>query len=292
LVRERIFEPLQLEYAATLPEEALLHRASVGHFLDQTSKTLVRTSSAFLPLSWAPCGNTLMMSARDLIVFARAHMAEGVGTSGARILSANSARAMQQMSVDNKGKGYTYPDGMGIGWKVSDDGLLHHAGGGPGVFSVLYASPEKQWAAAMLTNTEHGLALINEFMEPWLNEMGATRLLGMLDVHLPSEQVRVDPDKYVGIYEDAVLCYRVSRTPRGLALSRRVKFAYYDNTATEETASTDLIPIGDEKFLLDSPSTDRIDSASANRMFAFRNPHVDGRMQHLGNCSRLYRRLW
>jgi CubicO group peptidase (beta-lactamase class C family) len=295
MVRERIFEPLQMEHAATLPEEALLHRASVGHYLNSTTKKLVRTSFAFMPLSLAPCGTTLMMSASDLIAFTSAHMGQGKGGNGARILSAPATAAMRQVTVDNRGKGYTYID-MGIGWFLSDDGLLMHGGGGPGIGSMLYAHPERGFAAAVLTNAEHGLSLINEFMEPWLSDLGTTKPLGMADIHLPSTPVKIDCDRYVGVYEDVSIRHHVSRQEDGLALSTQVKFAIYDSASryasTERTPPVRLIPVGDEQFLLESvEETSSSASVTFARIVTFRDPDFEGNMRYLGNHMCLYRRV-
>jgi CubicO group peptidase (beta-lactamase class C family) len=291
LVRERIFEPLQLEHAATLPEEALLHRASVGHYFKPAStRKVVRTSFAFLPLSWAPCGTTLMTSATDLITFARAHMAGGVGPSGTRILSAASTKAMRQMTVDNRGKGYNYTDGIGIGWMVCDDGLTFHSGGGPGIGSTLYVYPERGFAAAILTNGDNCLGVINELMAPWLSELGTTKLLGMADIQPRPELAPSDPDNYTGVYEDVVNRYRISRGPHGLMLSRQAKFAPYENISLEETPPGRLVPVEDGRFLWEPDGNEGEASAIAFRVFAFRNRDARGRVQFLASNGRLYPR--
>jgi CubicO group peptidase (beta-lactamase class C family) len=290
LVRERVFEPLQMEHSATLPQEALLHRASVGHHFDTASGKLIRVSNAFLPLSYAPAGTTLMTSARNLVEFARAHMNGGVGSNGSRILSTCSAEAMQRLSVNNHGKGYTYGLDMGLGWMIADDGLIHHAGGGPGTASVLYAYPKQQWAVALLTNTGQGLNLINELMEPWLKERGTAKPLGMIDIRLPSQSVEVQSARYVGTYEELVLRFRVLTTSRGLAVCRQARFASNDYDAMAETPPEHLIPLGDDQFL-SQPDPQQGELPDAYRIFAFRNTGADGRMQHLGWGGRLYPRV-
>src|ERR1700687_3004483 len=232
LIRERIFEPLEMEHSATLPEEALLHRASVGHYLEPESKKVVRTSVVFFPLSFSPCGTSLMTSAPDLIAFARAHMGNGMEVNGARILSERSAKAMQRTTVNITGRGYTYID-MGLGWMVSGDGLLHHLGGNPGVRSALYAYPAHGFAAAILTNAAHSFGLMNELMEPWLKEFGAQKPVGMVDIHFPSQPEKIDPNKYVGVYEDVSSRFSVSPTADGLALSRQAKVAHSETAPTE-----------------------------------------------------------
>jgi hypothetical protein len=239
-------------------------------------------------MSLAPCGTTLMMSASDLITFAQAHMSRGVGGNGARILSEASASAMQQISVDNKGKGYTYID-QGLGWMVADDGLLTHAGGGPGIASVLYAYPERRFAAAILTNAEYALAFTNEFVDPWLREAGSTKPMGVVDIRLPEKAVPIDPNRYVGVYEEYMSRYRVSRMDNGIAISAQAKVAYTDGISLSPTPSQRLIPLGGDVFALEGKGDYRVPDAS--RIFTFRNPDAGGRSQHLGNFCRLYRRV-
>jgi CubicO group peptidase (beta-lactamase class C family) len=291
LVRERIFEPLGMRHAAALPEEALLHRASVGHYRATAPGRPVRTSFAFMPLSFAPCGTTLMTSAADLISFARAHMADGSGANGIRLLSAESTRAMQRITVDHRNNRHGYGDGMGLGWMVFKNGLLHHAGGGPGIVAALYAHPQRQFAVAILTNAENGMELINEWLQPWLGQLEDRALFGQAHVDIPTQHVEVDPDRYVGIYEDVTHRYRVSPGPRGLSISGQAKFSYLENVTTAETPPTPLLPIGGDDFLICSEEIGRASSTSAARVFTFRNPDATGRMSHLGNFLRLYPRV-
>jgi len=58
LVRERIFDPLEMRHSISIPEEAMLYRTAVGHYLDPaTPGRIVRTSRSLLPSSFGP-GNT------------------------------------------------------------------------------------------------------------------------------------------------------------------------------------------------------------------------------------------
>jgi hypothetical protein len=230
-----------------------------------------------------------MMSAGDLILFARAHLEQGVGASGARIVSKHSATAMQTVTVSNRGKGYAHVD-MGIGWMISAEGLLTHWGGGPGIVSALYVHPERRFAAAVLTNAEHGAGLIKDLLQPFLRDVGIPGSFGAVDISLPRKPVSIDVPKYLGVYEDVLIRYRVSATPDGLAVSRQEKFACYGNVSTEVTPPAGLIPLGDDKFLLQSDTKAEITSQDASRVFEFRNAGVDGHMRHLGNSLRLYLR--
>ena len=288
LVRERIFQPLGMLHSATLPEEAILHRTSVGHYIHPTSNNLVRTSLAYFPLSMAPCGTTLMTSASDLLTFARAHLSQGIGPNGARILTKRSAELMRRVTVSNRSRGYTYID-MGLGWMCSEDGLLAHLGGGPGISAALYAYPPKDFAAVILTNADYGIALANDFLKPWLRELGAPEPMGVLAVTTPRARVAFDPKRYLGTYEEAMKEYFVTDDGAGMKLSYRGKIKYCENILLEASTPTRLIPLGGDQFLMEGRGDHR--APEAFRIIAFRNPDESGRMQHLGNLGRLYRRV-
>ena len=291
LIRERIFAPLQMAHSVTLPEEALLHRAAVGHFLATPSDRRVqRVSRVFLPFGFAPAGASLMLSAEDLVTFARMHLNDGMGPHGARVLSKQSVLQMRRMTVDNGGKGYTFTDGLGLGWMICNDGLLHHSGGGPGIVSVLYVHPEKQFAAAVLTNGEFTLSwpFISELIPCWLQEAGIAPPVGLTNVRIPAEPVSIDPLRFVGVYENSSSSFCVTSVNGQLRLSTRMKRAIYEYTSLEPTPAAGLVPLGGDKFLPESTSSS---STQAFSVFAFRNPDATGRMQHLGNGDRLHQRV-
>lgn len=282
LVKERIYQPLQMEHAVTLPEEALLHRVSVGHFMNPATKQVTRTSNAFNPLSRAPCGPTLMMSAQDLMTFARAHMRFGAG-----ILSEKSARAMQTVTVNNQGKGYAGDLDLGLGWMISANGLLQHAGSAPGAIAWLGVHPEQEFAAALLMNLGDGRGLFNDVMTPRLKEVGFGDAGTTPDLQLPTQPVKFDAARYVGEYESVVVRVRVAQTADGLTLSFQQKFrTNSDDSSLEPSPPVPLIALGDDKFVPRSPTGKNV----TGEIVAFRNLRPDGKMEHLGNWTRLFKR--
>jgi CubicO group peptidase (beta-lactamase class C family) len=137
LIEEQIFEPLEMEHAIVQPADALLHRASVGHYIDPDSGEPYRTSFSFLPVSFAPACATCMMSATDLVTFARMHNNNSVGANGARILSAASATAMRTRTGVYQDP--VTPRVNGLGWFIDEEsGIISHGGGGPGIVSFVY----------------------------------------------------------------------------------------------------------------------------------------------------------
>ena len=278
LMKERIFQPLEMEHAAVVPEDALLHRASVGHHTNPETGEPVRTSFAFLPVSFAPAGATAMMSASDLVTFAAAHMGDGTGPNGAPILSPQSARAMRTPTVRVRGVGSTLQ--FGLGWMLPADGFVSHGGGGPGILSVLTARPESNVAVAVLTNSDHGGALANELVNKWLEDVaGAAPPTPEV---MPIVDVEVDVQRYAGTYENIALQHEVVEMDGGIGVSSWSKYRFYDNTPMEPSPPIALKPIGDDGFTF--PDADG--NATAG-VLTFLDPNSDGRMSLIAQGARL-----
>ena len=276
LIEERIFAPLELEHASVQPADALLHRTSVGHFLDARTGINHRTSNAFLPLSMAPAGATAMLSARDLGIFALTHLNDGLAPNGRRLLSAEGAERMRRRTA--KWRGVLF-DGVGLGWLLMNDGLLNHAGGGPGILSTLYADPRSRTVVVVLTNAGHGGAVMNEIAEPVVAAAGG-RLLGAdaADLARQATDAPVDPRPYVGTYESIMALWRIVPHGNGIALRTRQKVRFYDSDSLEESPPVPLRPIRDHQFAL------------GLGVMTFLNPRADARMEHLASGARLRRR--
>jgi CubicO group peptidase (beta-lactamase class C family) len=284
LIAERLLDPLGVGDYAVTPEAALLRAASVGHYLDAATGRLNRAPYAFGPLSFAPAGSTLMMTAPALLAFAMSHLRDGANERGARILSATSARMMRECQICNQGKGYGWDLDMGLGWMLSGAGVVNHAGGGPGVFSILYAHPRSDWAAAVLTNSAHGYLVARDILGPALAEIGI-RPAGDLDLPAPLANAPVNLERYTGIYEDVLTRFEIAADADGLTLSRTKKFADCETTILDPSPPARLRPVGNDKFLI-GPGDRTFEGSD---LVAFRNPGADGRMQHLG-YGNLHRR--
>lgn len=278
LVKERIFAPLGMEHAAVLPEDALLHRASVGHFTDPETGVPVRTSFVFLPISFAPAGATAMMSAADLVTFAAAHMGDGTGANGAAILSPESARAMRAETSRVRGEGQ--PIAFGLGWMLSDGGFVSHGGGGPGILANLTAHPESNVAVAVLTNSSHGGALAGELAAKWMEEAAG--------VAPPQPEVRpivdtgIDVARYAGRYENIAQIYEIVEMDGGIGVSMQAKFRFYDDTPMEPTPPVPLRPVGNDAFTY----PDAEGNATAAIM-SFLDAGADGRMTYISQGARM-----
>ena len=275
LIEERIFKPLELQHSVVQPADALLHRATVGHFPNKDG-TNTRTSFAFLNPSFAPAGATAMLAAKDLATFALAHVNDGVGTNGHRLLSAGSARRMRRQTAAWRGVG---GGGFGLGWMTMDKSIIGHDGAGPGIVSWIFADPTTKTVAAVLTNAAHGLLVVDEITAPLYEAAGAKPLLAETDdLAKQATDTRVDPHPYVGEYESVALAFRVIPHEEGIALRVRPKLRFYDSDTLEESPSVPLRPIRDGHF------------ATGQGFVTFLNPGADDRMQYVASRRRLHKR--
>jgi len=157
-LRERLTVPLSIGKTVTLPEEAILHRAAVGHHRCGTPVHIWG-----LPRSVGPAG-LITATAGDLLTFARLHLDGGVTADGKRLLSEASATAMQ--SAHAAISEFAAPgSAIGLGWRLSrwgDRTVIGHDGDTVGQSAYLRIDPEAGVAACLLTNAAESEALYRE----------------------------------------------------------------------------------------------------------------------------------
>ncbi len=154
-LRERLCTPLELAKTVTLPEEAILHRAAVGHRAGGA-----RVQVWGLPRSVGPAG-LITAAPHDLLTFARFHLDGGVAPDGKRLLSEASVAAMQEPreaipDISTSGAA------IGLGWRVYRwDGhtIVGHDGDTIGQSAYLRVDPRAHVAACLLTNSGQSASL-------------------------------------------------------------------------------------------------------------------------------------
>jgi CubicO group peptidase (beta-lactamase class C family) len=197
--RERLISPLALTRTVTLPEEAILHRAAVGHRRGGTPVDVWN-----LPRSVGPAG-LISAAAADLLTFARLHLDGGATADGKRVVSDASVAAMQTAYA-------AIPDlsapgsAVGLGWRLSrwgDRTIIGHDGDTIGQSAYLRIDPEARVAACLLTNATESESLYRQVF----NEVFGT-LTGVTMPAPPRPEAtgaQADPGQHAGRYE------RVSR---------------------------------------------------------------------------------
>jgi CubicO group peptidase (beta-lactamase class C family) len=224
-MRRRIFRPLGMAHAMTLPEDALRHRCAVGHVADpKDPKQPMVAPFTHLSHGLKSAGSTPAMSAADLLKFASAHLEHGRIDGGKRLLSAASVATMQRQQVRLQKYAPAFITAWGLGWALLDFGghkVIGHDGGTIGQYSFLRISPQKRVAIALLTNGGDALSVYDEIVAaPFGDEIRKREPV------LPpaNPTLRVDPQRYVGRYENIMAtisidakdgAFRTSNIPKG-----------------------------------------------------------------------------
>ncbi|MFL6122945.1 serine hydrolase [Actinophytocola sp.] len=248
-MRERLFAPLGLTHTVTLPEEALLFAAAVGH--DERDGELVPAAAWTLPRSIGPAG-LVTSTVKDVLAFARMHLTGGVAADGTRVLSQESCAEMAAHQADLPDK-YVLGDSWGLGWirfGWHGERLIGHDGNTLGQAAFLRVLPEQGLAVALLTNGGHTRDLYGDLYREIFAEVAGVAM--PTPFAPPAEPVAVDVAPYVGVYERAGVRMEVESGADGPLLRTTLTgpLAELEPDPVEEYA---LVPVGPALFAIRPP---------------------------------------
>jgi CubicO group peptidase (beta-lactamase class C family) len=215
-LREHLFAPLGLTHAATGADEAILHRAAIGHIQPTPDADPQPAPVWSLVRSNAPAGSALAMRPRDLLAFAQMHLDGGKAADGTAVLGADSAMAMRQRQVTLPRLGLM-GDAWGLGWELFDwpgGPVIGHDGGTIGQAAMLRIVPGRDVAVALLTNGGNPIALYSEIFQHVLRELAGVEM-----PPLPTPPEATDPtgdtERFLGTYSSEVADLTVTRDEDG-----------------------------------------------------------------------------
>lgn len=199
VVKHRLFTPLGLQHAVTLPEEALLHRTAVGHVRDADGGW-APTPVWSLPHSTAPTGAALTMSAASLARFGAMLVHDGVTVDGTRILTTESAKLIRQHQVDLPVPGFT-GDRFGHGaflYDLEGGTAFGHDGQTIGQTAYLRILPDHDLVIVVLTNRESPIILFETVVSHVLEALTQVRLVPVPEA--PATPMPADSNLITGTY--------------------------------------------------------------------------------------------
>ena len=206
-IRELVFTPLGLEHAGTTAGEFITHRFALGHASrDGAPPSVMRPFSPSASVTAGGVG----LCITDLLTYARFHMGDGSSSRGERVLGRESLELMRTPQLRKQ----STDDEMGLGWHLRTIGQLRAAGHGgtlAGHILLLEIVPERQFAIAILTNSNSGWRLIQDVeraaLKTYLNASFSTNQAiahrGLVETLPTVEPLAKQPDlsQYVGTYE-------------------------------------------------------------------------------------------
>lgn len=252
-VRERIFEPLGLHHTSTLPEEAILGRAAVGH-VGEPDEEPRPTPRWLMPRSVGPAG-LINSTAREVLTFARMHLAGGVAADGSRVLSEASVAQMQQMQTELPDR-HTLGDGWGLGWILFTwDGrrVIGHDGGTLGQSAFLRLLPDAGVAVALLTNGGHTQDLFDELYREVFDAVTGVSKPHRLEPADPAPEV--DLQQHVGVYERTSVRTEVFEKDGALVLRATSTAPLIEGDEEDLSHEYALHAVSDDLFVMRPPQT-------------------------------------
>ncbi|GAA1597750.1 hypothetical protein GCM10009789_59610 [Kribbella sancticallisti] len=193
-LRARLIEPLELRSTMTLPEEAILHRAALGHIADGSPVTTWN-----LPRSLGPAG-LITASASDLLRFASLH------------LDSYSEMRAPQVSFPGGANGV---EAIGLAWRLYDWSgrkLFGHDGTTISQLAFLRVDPEARLAVCLLTNSANAQALFDALVsEVFTHHVGAAAPLPPEPVKDLTPGDEAAGEEHLGVYERAGVRLEVLR---------------------------------------------------------------------------------
>ncbi|ONI76310.1 serine hydrolase [Actinosynnema sp. ALI-1.44] len=249
-MREKLFTPLGLTHTVTLPEEAVMFRAAVGHVAtgDEDPKPAPVWG---LPRSMGPAG-LITATTKDVLGFARLHLTGGLTPSGERVLTAESATAMAEKQTDIPDT-HSLGDSWGLGWIRDEwDGrrVIGHDGNTIGQSAFLRLLPDEGLAVTLLTNGGNTRDLYQELYREIFAELAGVTMPQPLVP--PETPITVDASRHIGVYERAGVLMEVLGDGDRIRLRQTVTGPLAD-LVPEKTTEHDLVPVTDSLFVCREP---------------------------------------
>ncbi len=252
LLSEKVLRPLGLTQSANFAEDLLFHPVALGYRNPDGSADPVRIPFWGLPRSMAPAGGTLCCSAGDLVRLARMFLAEGKAPGGAPVVSATGVRVMHTPQVTLPNRVTAQKWCLGPYWKQwGGETIYGHSGTNSGGSSLLLWCPAKNVAIATIANVPNqGYPLADRVFDTVFPEV-----FGIQKPKAPTPAsvtpVKVDLERFVGRFES--WGNTITFTVEGGRLIARV-FTGAQGTARPPSMTSELIPLGDDRFLPADPA--------------------------------------
>jgi CubicO group peptidase (beta-lactamase class C family) len=251
VLKERLFQPLGLTSAGTLPEEALLYGAAAGHVTPPGGSPEVAPVWGIFR-SCGPAG-LIHATARESLALADQHLADGVAPDGTRLLSAESAQAMREAQIRVPDE-YTLGSHWGLGWILMTwDGrpVYGHDGATIGQGAFMRIVPDANLSIALLANGGHARDLFGDLFAEILADLIGMQMPARLEP--AAEPPALDLSKYVGTYRREGIEMTFAEKDGRLEVTMKASGELADVLERDDEPPLEVLPVAEDLFVARQP---------------------------------------
>jgi CubicO group peptidase (beta-lactamase class C family) len=193
VVKELLFDPLEMKNSFFFAHEVIAYRVAIGHRQEENGPEVMRTWA--LPRSNNPAGG-VCTSVKDQLKYARFHInGTGKAPDGTQVLTPESLALMQTPVTAAGGD-----EQMALAWFIANIGpvrVVNHGGSTFVQISAFVMAPDHDFAIVVTTNLDQG-ELVNDAVTNWAFEhfLGATKVEPE-HISLPADELAA----YSGTYD-------------------------------------------------------------------------------------------
>jgi CubicO group peptidase (beta-lactamase class C family) len=246
-MRERLFAPLGLKRTSTLPEEAILHRVSVGHMKLGPDEPVAVAPVWLLPRITGPAG-LINSTVDDVLTFSTLFLNGGKSPEGESVLSPEGIATMERPHVE-----IPDPHSLGTHWGagliVFDWGgrtVYGHDGDTLGQHSIWRIAPDEGLAAVLLSNGPNTRKVAKDVFGEVFSELAGITIPEM--PKKPSEPPKIDLTPYAGAYERLAIRYELTAESDALVGTVEVS-GPLASMIPDPVTKIRMIPIDERTFL-------------------------------------------
>ncbi len=226
LIKEMIFEPLEMSHTYTLPWDVMTHRYASGH--SPKDEGVEVASPWYIGRASGPAGG-IITSVKDMLKYIKFQLGDGDG-----LLSKESLDALHTPEIE-----FAPGHSIALTFWVDDSRstrTLGHGGGTVGQISLLTIVPEYNFGLILVTNSSAGRRF-----NPLVTSFALKHYLGVETPELAIMDIPEDElDEYAGEYEAKLSAGTVIVNEGGLDISQRSLGGF--PTADDKPASTEPSP--------------------------------------------------
>lgn len=277
VMRDRVFGPLGQADTHSRPDQVDPARAATGHLLRTLDEGPIRTPVDHLPRAYGPGGN-ITSTVGDVLALARVFLDDD-----GKFLPEELTGEMRTSRVPVPDP-YMFGPAWALGLIVCDwHGETVYATDGStiGQNARLRILPDSGTAVALLTNGGPREGFYKEVFNEILSDLGVATVP---DLPAPDPAVRLDVDRYTGVYERPGTTFEVTATGGDLHLTMALDPTHAEFLGKPDRLTYDLLPISDTHFLM--PPADETEDPQTVAIYDFQ----DGAARYLHTNSRVHPR--